>query len=500
MRIRVRSAWRNHTRNQGCDPLRVCRPEGLDELVELVREAEERGIDVRAVGSGHSWSDAALTTGFLIEPRGLARPLALEPELLRTGIEPESLVRCEAGITLRDLNRHLDGQARALLQMGGYDAQTVAGVLSTSTHGSGIGLGPICDFVRSLELVASGGRVLRIEPTDGPTDPEAFAARYPDRTLVKDEGWFDAARVGIGCLGVIYSATLEVGRRYWLREVRTLRTWAEVREELRAREVLGRHRHYEVYISPYRLGDEGRCLVTTRDPSERPGRRPRDRERNSLPEFLATLWITPKILNLISDLWPSLTPRLLDRALSALADDEFTNLSFKVLNIGTANLLPAYSAEIGVPVDERGSHLEAVERIGKIAERHRELGSVYHTSPISLRFVKGSSAYLSMMEGRDTMMIELIQMTRTEGGFELLAAYEEALYELGGRPHWGQVNTLTGSHELVRSLYPRYDDWQEVHRRLNSSRVFDSPFSKRVGISTHPIPTAPSGEAPTRQS
>jgi L-gulono-1,4-lactone dehydrogenase len=97
--------------------------------------------------------------------------------------------------------------------------------------------------------------------------------------------------------------------------------------------------------------------------------------------------------------------------------------------------------------------------------------------------VKASTAHLAMMEGRDTMMIELIQMTRTEGGFELLAAYEEALYDLGGRPHWGQVNTLSGDQDLVRWMYPRYDDWQQVHGLLNASGVFDSPFSKRVGIS-----------------
>jgi hypothetical protein len=90
---------------------------------------------------------------------------------------------------------------------------------------------------------------------------------------------------------------------------------------------------------------------------------------------------------------------------------------------------------------------------------------------------------MSMMYARDTMMIELIMLTHTEGGFELLADYEEALYALGGRPHWGQVNTLTGSDGLINSMYPRFDDWLEVHRRLNASGVFDSPFSKRVGIS-----------------
>jgi hypothetical protein len=66
---------------------------------------------------------------------------------------------------------------------------------------------------------------------------------------------------------------------------------------------------------------------------------------------------------------------------------------------------------------------------------------------------------------------------------ELLDAHENALYELGGRPHWGQVNSLTGSHGLVESMYPRYADWQAVHAELNATGVFDSPFSKRVGIS-----------------
>ena len=48
------------------------------------------------------------------------------------------------------------------------------------------------------------------------------------------------------------------------------------------------------------------------------------------------------------------------------------------------------------------------------------------------------------------MMMELIQLRGNEGGYELLAAYEEALHDLGGRPHWGQVNALTGSHGRVR--------------------------------------------------
>ncbi|MBV9006275.1 MAG: hypothetical protein JO181_16555 [Solirubrobacterales bacterium] len=174
---------------------------------------------------------------------------------------------------------------------------------------------------------------------------------------------------------------------------------------------------------------------------------------------------------------------MIDRALSTLADRDYTNVSYRVFNIGTANDLPAYSAEIGVPVDDRGLHIQAVEKIFEVAARRRKLGHAYQSSPISLRFVQASDALMSMMYGRDTMMIELIMLTHTEGGFELLADYEEAFYALGGRPHWGQVNSLTGSDGLITSMYPRFDDWLAVHRQLNASGVFDSPFSKRVGIS-----------------
>jgi L-gulono-1,4-lactone dehydrogenase len=106
---------------------------------------------------------------------------------------------------------------------------------------------------------------------------------------------------------------------------------------------------------------------------------------------------------------------------------------------------------------------------------------VYQSSPISFRFVKASNAYMSMMSGRDTMMIELMQLSRCDGGYELNAAYERALRKLAGRPHWGQVNTLTATE--MAAMYPRYRDWLDVHRQLNSSGVFDSPFTERVGIS-----------------
>jgi L-gulono-1,4-lactone dehydrogenase len=478
--FQTRKRWRNHTGNQAVEPLRIYRPATLEDVREIVRTAEADGATVRAVGSGHSWSDVALTTGYLVRTDRLGAPL--EVDCLRAGWDGAPLVRVQAGMRIRALNRLLASQGLALTQMGGYDAQTVAGVVSTSTHGSGLSLGPLCDFVQSLDLVAAGGRVHRVERADGPTDPAAFARAHPDSELRQDDHVFDAAAVSMGCMGVIYAATLAVEHAYWLTEVRDLSTWSRVRGQIA--DALAGNRHYELYLNLY-PGDRGehRCVVCRRNRTADPGRRrATDRlRRHWWIELASRSKLIPLVGNVVLDLLPHSAPRRTDQLLGALADNEYSGPSYKVLNIGAANLLPAYSSEIAVPL-EGDRHLQAIDVLIDVAARHRRLGSIYHTGLVALRFVRASPAYLSMMHGRDTMMIELIQATETEGGYELLDAYEDALYALGGRPHWGQVNTLTGSHGTLRRLYPAYDRWLAVHDELNASGVFDSPFAKRVGI------------------
>ena len=480
----TRRTWRNHTGNQQVEPLQIREPTTLPEVIAAVQEAEAAQVTARAVGSHHSWSDVALTRGFLIETHGLNRELPLD--CVREGADADMLVRTEAGVRLKELNARLEAQELALSNMGGWDAQTIAGVMGTATHGTGMELGPICDQARSLDVVGSGGVVHRIEPVNGITDPDRFAAEHPGWQLHQDDDWFNSALVGMGCLGIVYSVTLAVRPFYYLTERRWLEPWSKVHDQLLSRELLRDHRHVEIYVNvhPSEDGDH-LCLVTTRDEADGPptGNRA-SRRRNWIVELVGRLQpLAPNLIDWFVSKWPRRSPAVLDRALKMLVDEEYTDKWYRVLNLGTANLMPAYSMEIGVEVGDANKHVLAVEKVFDVAARHEQAGSVYSTSPISLRFVKKSPAYMSMMHGRDTIMLELIQMTRTEGGFELLAEYEEALYGLGGRPHWGQYNTLTGSHELMQSMYPRFPDWLAVHAELNASGVFDSPFSKRVGIS-----------------
>jgi hypothetical protein len=474
--------WHNHAGNQTCHPRACVTPASLEELVACVQRAESEATTVRACGARHAWSDAALTDGYMILPDELGGLAELNDGTLHDGASGLSLARVLGGTHISTLNDELDRRCLALPQMGGYDAQTIAGVVATSTHGSGLRWGAFPDLVRSLDLVIAGGEVVRVEPSDGITDPARFASVFGGaRRLIQDDRTFAAAVCGIGCMGIVHAVVIEVREKFWLKEVRKAGTWEDTRDTLTKEGVLGAGDHYELFVNPYPRGDgKHNLLVTRRADTGPPSGELEDRaRRHPLEEFEASLPITGVVLRFLARHLPSLMVRRFDSVLENMQDDGYVNVSYKVFNIGEANHLPAVSMELCVGL-EGNRHLDAVDRLLAIAHEQRKRHKRYHTSPFSLRFTKASPAFASMMYGRDSLIAELILVTGTRGGNELLQAHEDGLAEFGARAHWGQINYLT--EEKVRRDYPRWDDWLHVQREFNSSGVFDSPFTRRVGI------------------
>ena len=165
-----------------------------------------------------------------------------------------------------------------------------------------------------------------------------------------------------------------------------------------------------------------------------------------------------------------------------MRDENYTQISYRVFNIGAANKLPAYSSELGVPV-EGDNHLRTVDRILEVAAESARDKKLFHTSPVALRFVAPSRAYASMMHEQKTMMIELILVSETKKGRRLLEEYERQLAEFGARPHWGQYNTLGPDRARLEQLYPSWGTWLKAYERFNASGVFNSEFTDRIGIS-----------------
>ena len=469
-----RKSWSNYVGTQTAEPLALCAPASPGAVQSLVSETGSRRLTMKAVGSGHAWSDVALTDGVMVLPDNLRAVLPLERDTLKASA-PKLLFRVESGITIRQLNKALDAAGLALFNMGGYDGQTIAGATSTATHGSGIEFPPLSDAIESLEIVPAGGRVHRIEPGNGITDPAAFARRHPGVRLLQDDATFYSVIVGLGCMGVITSVILRVTEKYWLTERRWTVPWREVRALLARGEVLREHRHYEVLVNPHPLDGVNLALITTRDPAVPPVVESPFLERNflvALGSILPPALLEPE---------PDKAPQQLNLALKLLAREPYTRVSYEVLNIGAPNNIQAVSAELAFPM-EGNRYLEAVDRLLELAEIQRAVAGRCHSSPVSLRFVKASKAYLAPQSGRDTCMMEIIFGKGTVGANELIYLYENELGKYGARPHWGQLNFVTGGHPVLRRMYPRYDSWLATYRKLNSNHLFDSAFAKRVGI------------------
>lgn len=475
----TRHRWSDHIDARVMNPARFVRATSLDDLVRAVRYARAHGLHVRAVGSGFSFSTVAVTNGVLVDGSALDHPLPID-FALRPGAT-ERLFRVEAGIKMSTLNEELDARGLALENQASSDGQTLAGYVATATHGSGLTWGDGASCLRSVRLVDGTGKVRQIEPTNGITEPHAFARQHPDVALEQDDDRFHATIVSMGCLGLFHSVVLAVREAYWLRESRVLESWEQVKGSWRA-EVHG-HRHYELLVSPYHNRGRQLVLVTRRDelgPND--SRHPKGGagHRNPITQMAMQVKGLDDAMVALSRVEPMLMTRLVERALKGLADPEYVDKSYRVLRLGAA-VLRAFSSEFAVPLDHAAL---AAERLSALAREYAFRHHLVHTSPFAMRFVGASQAYMSPMYGAPTCMIELPFLEGTVGGRELLERYEEALYPLGGRPHFGQLFHLHGGQALVRQMYPKFDAFAATVAALDPDGVFSNTFTRHLGLRT----------------
>jgi hypothetical protein len=492
-------SWVNYAGNQEVFARNVARPRTLDELQAVIRAVSARRGRVRPVATGLSFSDILQTDDTLLiltdlatekEPKGL---LPLEEALWDNPVPAEARVRVIAGARIRELNAALDRAGLAFENLGGFDGQTLIGAISTSTHGSGAALGPLPNAVRSLDLASASGALYRIEPKNGITNPTKFARRYGSvMHLVQDDDWFRACVVSLGCMGVVYSATVAVRSAYRLIEHKRLDTWSNVRRLLENRVYEG-FRHYEVYVNPYRRRDhEYTCLVVERRLAT-PGTKRIPTSASTLAtEDQVFLPSSQRGLVRLMDGDQRLIPTILEFGLEQLVTGPKGHIddSFVVFNVGKINTAKVLSAEYFLSIEDN-AFISAMEQLIAVVADNRRHG-VYQTAPLSLRFMAPSDAFLSMANGRRTASIETAMFTHARGAREAILSYEQALYGLGARPHWGQIHELTGSCGWLRSAYgSAADRWLAVHAQLDPNGTFDNAFTDRLGISKGRTPRCP---------
>jgi xylitol oxidase len=421
---------------------RLVEAASIDEVRETVRRAAAEGARVRALGTRHSFTDLADTTGTLVSVTGVD-PDAVLDEQART-------VTVGGGVRYGVLARRLEDHGWALHNMGSLPHISVAGAVATGTHGSGIGNQVLSAAVAGLEYVDHHGELVSVRRGD------------PD---------FDALVVGLGAFGVVVRVTLDVQPSYEVRQdvYRDL-PWDAVLGDLEA--VMG-------------FGYSVSIFDDWQGPS------------------VDQLWVKSRLDRpLGGQAGGEAGERMPDRWLGAERDPRSEG---RLIDLASENLtvqggvpgawldrLPHFRLETTPSVGdelqteyfvERSDGPAALAAVRELRDRITPLLLV-----TELRTAASDELWLSPAYGRDVLAIHFTWKKLPDEVWALLPDIEAALAPFGAWPHWGKVHRFDA--ETLRRMHPRLDDARAVFDRLDPHGMFANEHLERVGVRT---PRSPAG-------
>jgi L-gulono-1,4-lactone dehydrogenase len=425
--------WRNWAGDEGCRPGEIVHPGSIDEIAAAVVRAERDGLRVRVAGAGHSFSDIACSEGLLIVLDRFQRVLDVDREA--------RLVRVQGGITIAQLNTHLAKHGLALENLGDIDVQSIAGAISTATHGTGARLRNIPSQVAELTLVLADGSTL-------------VCSHEGDAEL------FRAARVGLGALGVVAEVTLRCVPAFTLRGIDAPAPLAETLE--RFEELALANDHFEFFVFPH-------CDTALTRTNNRTDEPPHPRGR--LAAYANDVLLTNHAFELFCRIGRRLPGRIpeINRLVTRLAgSSKRVDRSDRIFS--SPRLVRFTEMEYALP---RERATEAVRSVMEMIER-RGFDVPF---PIEVRTVAPDDALLSTAHGRENGFVA-VHMYRGMQWRPYFEAVEEIMDSLDGRPHWGKRHFQTAA--TLRPRYPDWDRFQAVRARLDPDGRFANAWTDRV--------------------
>lgn len=427
------TGWRNWSGLATASPSAVLTPRDPAEVGDAVRSARESGRTVKMVGAGHSFTPIAVPDDVLLRPDRLAGVVAVDREAMT--------VTALAGTRLHELNATLEGLGLSLHNMGDIAEQTLAGAISTGTHGTGGVRASLSAQVVALELVTGDGSLVRVSADE---HSELLAG----------------LRVGLGALGIVTTVTFAVEPLFTLSAHEGPMSFDALVSDFEA--LADQHHHAEAYWFPH----TDRCLVKRNDRVlEDPEPLPAWRRRLE-DDFLSNTAFDA--VNRLGDLRPGLVAPLARVTSRALSERSYSDVAWRVLT--SPRSVRFREMEYAVP---REAGMSALREARDLIER-----SGWRVSfPVEVRHAPGDDTLLSPAAGRDTIYLAFHVNARTDHT-AYFGGVEQVMLAHGGRPHWGKLHTRTAAD--LADAYPRWQEFSELRDRLDPDRVFANDYLRRV--------------------
>ncbi|WP_132876853.1 D-arabinono-1,4-lactone oxidase [Tamaricihabitans halophyticus] len=429
------TSWTNWAGTVAATPRSLACPRDLDELRAVVTSTAEAGSQLRVRGSGHSFTPVAATDAVAVELSELTGIVAADTT---TG-----LVTVRAGTPLRQLNTLLDGLGLAMSNLGDIDAQTIAGAISTGTHGTGARFGGLASQVHALELVLADGTVTSCSAEH---QPELFAA----------------AKVGLGALGVLHTVTLRCEPAFLL----DAEERSEPIEEVLANftEQAEANDHFEFYWFPY-----GRRALVKRNNRAPAGAEPAP--LSAARQFFEYRVVENGVFGTLCRLGrlaPPLVKPLNRLSSNALSSRAYRDVAHRVFS--TPRTVRFVESEYAVP---RAALPEVLSELRAMVPRLADPVMF----PVEVRVAAADDAWLSTAYQRDSAYIAVHQFAGMPYR-AYFALFESIVSNVNGRPHWGKLHTLDAAE--LRTRYPRFDDFGRLRAEVDPQGVFQSGYLRRI--------------------
>ncbi len=428
--------WRNWSGLESTRPSRVSEPVDVAAVVAEVERARAAGSTVKMVGTGHSFTAIAAPEHTMLTPQGLTGIVAVDHEAMT--------VTALAGTRLKDFNAALEALGLSLHNMGDIAEQTLAGAISTGTHGTGGVAASLAAQVVGLELVTGTGDVLRATPEESPDVLEL-------------------ARIGLGALGVITSVTFAVEPLFLLEAVERPMSWDEALGSFD--ELTADNHHVDMYWFPHT--DRMLTKRNNRLDDDLSEARPLSRFREWLDDdFLSNrlFGVETAALNRL----PRAIPRANQLNARMLGARTYSNVAHRVFtterNVVFREMEYAVPREVGLTVL-------------KEARAALDASDLAISFPVEIRVAPADDIPLSTASGRDSFYLAFHTHRRAEHA-AYFALMEPVLRAHGGRPHWGKVHTRQADD--LAEVYPRFGDFLAMRDRLDPDRVFANTYLRRV--------------------
>ncbi|MCR8669834.1 D-arabinono-1,4-lactone oxidase [Agrococcus sp. HG114] len=427
--------WRNWGRSYRAEPSEVHAPASVDEVRLALERVRARGGSVRPVGSGHSFSAAARPDDAQLHVDALHGLVELDLPARRATVG--------AGTTVRELSSLLAERGLAIDCLGDIDAQTIAGAISTGTHGTGLRHRSIGSWVVGATLVTPDGRILRVSEHERPD-------------------LLPAVRLGLGVLGVLVDVTVQAVPAFALEAVEATVRLDSVLDDWMG--LLERTDHFELYwFAATRLAvTKSNTRVDAAGPLA-----PRPAVARFIDERVLTDHAHRALLAVAAGV-PRAAPALNDLAARLMPRGRFVESSH--VAFVSERRVRFRELEYGVPVEAVPDALREIDR----ALRRVDL---VPTFPFEVRAIGADDAHLSAANGRATGYIAAHRWWR-EDPRPLFDLVEPILLAHDGRPHLGKLHSLRAA-ELAQRL-PGFAAFLAARDELDPDRLLASAWTRRV--------------------